>query len=110
MEENKLVALLEDIANAIRYVKDTDVLINPQNFARLIRELRFYAVGEILDDNTVILLTSMLKNGTYTLRYEDAGGNIIENFQDICTLIVSNNDVRYSDFIKINIRLIYLNQ
>ena len=103
MEENKLVALLEDIANAIRYVKDTDVLINPQNFARLIRELRFYAVGEILDDNTVILLTSMLKNGTYTLRYEDAGGNIIENFQDICTLIVSNNDVRYSDFIKINI-------
>jgi hypothetical protein len=103
MEENKLVALLEDIANAIRYVKDTTNLINPQNFARLIREFRFYAVGEILDDNTIKLLSSMLKNGTYTLRYEDVGGNIIENFQDITTLTITNTDATYSDFINVNI-------
>ena len=103
MEENKLVQLLEDIADAIRYVKKSTDLINPQNFAKLIREFKFYAVGEILDDNTIVLLSKMLDNGEYTLCYEDANSNKIENFQEICTLTVNNQDVQYTDFIDVNI-------
>ena len=103
MEINKLSIFLQEIADAIRYVNNTSDLINPQDFAKLIRDFKFKSIGKIDDDNVITLLSSMVDNGVYTLKYEDSNTNVIENFKEICTLTVNNADATYSDFISVNI-------
>ena len=100
---NNLSIFLQEIADAIRYVKGTTDPINPQDFAALIRGLIFKSMGSVLSDGTIILLSSLVNNGTYTLRYEDVTGNAIDNFADIATLVVNGSDVEYRDFIDVNI-------
>lgn len=100
---NNLTIFLQEIADAIRYVKGTTDPINPQDFASLIKGLVFKSVGSILSDNTITLLSSLINNGTYTLKYEDSAGSALENFSNIATLTVNGADVSYSDFIEVNI-------
>ena len=100
---NNLTLFLQDIAEAIRKVKGTVDPINPQNFASLILEMGYQIVGEILSDRQIELFASLLQNDTYTLKYDNNAGDPLENFKDICTLTVTNNDAFYSDFIDVNI-------
>lgn len=100
---NNLTIFLQDIAEAIRKVKGTVDPINPQNFASLILEMGYQIVGEVLSDRQIELFASLLQNDTYTLRYDNNAGDPLENFKEICTLTVTNNDAFYSDFIDINI-------
>ena len=100
---NNLTIFLQDIAEAIRKVKGTVGPINPQNFASLILEMGYQIVGEVLSDRQIELFASLLQNDTYTLRYDNNAGDPLENFKEICTLTVTNNDAFYSDFIDVNI-------
>lgn len=100
---NNLTIFLTEIADAIREIKGITTPINPQDFAQLIRDIAIKVVGNISSDNTITLLSNIITNGVYTLKYEDATGNPIDNFSDICTLTVSDNDAVYSDFIEENI-------
>ena len=100
---NNLTLFLQDIAEAIRKVKGTSEPINPQNFASLILEMGYQIVGEILSDRQIELFASLVQNGTYTLKYDSNAGDPLENFNEICTLTVTNNDAYYSDLIDVNI-------
>ena len=104
MATNNLTQFLTEIADAIRYVKGMTEPINPQNFAELIRGMSDKLMGEIDSENTISLLKSLVSvNGTYTLKYEDKLRVPLENFADICTLTLSNNDAYYEDLIDVNI-------
>lgn len=106
MEANKtnnLRIFLKEIADAIRIVKGHNDDINPQDFAMAIMELGSQLLGQVLNDKTIELMGSLVKNDTYTLRYEDSVGNYLDNFADICTLTVNGSDVQYRDFIDENI-------
>lgn len=100
---NNLTIWLKEVADAIRYVKSIEGEINPQDFAALILSLAEKILGTIDTENTITLLSNMLADDTYTLRYNDASNNAIENFADICTLTVAGSDVQYPDFIDVNI-------
>ena len=100
---NNLTMFLQDIAEAIRKVKGTSEPINPQNFASLILEMGYQIVGEVLSDRQIELFASLVQNGTYTLKYDNNAGGPLENFNEICTLTVTNNDAYYSDLIDVNI-------
>lgn len=103
---NNLTIFLQEIADAIRTVKNMTEPINPQEFASLILSLSntiiFETVGEVTANNIIRLFAS-LDSGTYTLKYINANGSPIDNFSDICTLTITSNDVQYSDFIDVNI-------
>lgn len=100
---NNLTIFLQEIADAIRYVKGTTDPINPQDFASLILSMAVKILGNIDDDNVITLLSSMVADDTYTLKYNDQNNNAIENFADICTLTVNGADVSYNDLIDVNI-------
>ena len=100
---NNLTIWLKEVADAIRYVKSIEGEINPQDFAALILTLSKKILGTIDTENTITLLSNMLVDDTYTLRYNDTSNNAIENFADICTLTVAGSDVQYPDFINVNI-------
>lgn len=100
---NNLTIFLQEIADAIREIKGITTPINPQDFAQLIRDIAIKVIGNISTDNTITLLSNLISNGVYTLKYEDSAGVPIDNFSDICTLTVSDNDAVYSDFIEENI-------
>lgn len=101
---NNLTIFLKEIADALRYVKGTTEPINPQDFAVIIKGLADKLVGEVDVENTISLINSMVGfNGTYTLKYEDKQRLPLENFADICTLTLSNNDAHYEDLIDVNI-------
>lgn len=103
-ETNNLSEFLREIADAIRFVKGTTEPINAKDFASLIKSLADRLVGEIDVENTISLIQSMVGfNGTYTLRYEDKTRTALDNFSDICTLTLTDNDAYYSDFINVNI-------
>lgn len=104
MATNNLTQFLKEIADALRYVKGTTEPINPQEFAFIIKGLADKLVGEIDTENTISLIKSMVGfNGTYTLKYEDKQRIPLENFVDICTLTLTNNDAYYEDLIDVNI-------
>jgi hypothetical protein len=48
------------------------------------------SIGEITDDNSIVIDETQLENGTYTLRYIDAYGNIIYNFNEITSFEINN--------------------
>ena len=96
-----LTAFLTEIADAIRYVKGTTDLIDPRDFASLIRGM-FKSIGQI-SDNVITLISSLIEDGTYILSYVNENGAKLENFGDICTLVVNGSDVSYRDFITENI-------
>lgn len=100
---NNLTIFLTEIADAIREIKGITTPINPQDFAQLIRDIAIKVVGNISTDNTITLLSNLINNGVYTLKYENSAGIPIDNFSNICTLTVSDNDAVYSDFIEENI-------
>lgn len=100
---NNLTIFLQEIADAIRYVKGTSDPINPQDFANLILSLAEKILGNIDDNNVITLLSNMVADDTYTLKYNDKNNNVIENFADICTLTVNGTDVSYNDLIDVNI-------
>lgn len=100
---NNLTIFLQEIADAIREIKGITTPINPQDFAQLIRDIAIKVIGNISVDNTITLLSNLINNGVYTLKYEDSAGIPIDNFSDICALTVSDNDAVYSDFIEENI-------
>lgn len=100
---NNLTIFLQEIADVIREIKGITTTINPQEFASLIRSIAIKAVGNISSDNVITLLSNIINNGTYTLKYEDSTSTPIDNFSDICTLTVNDQNVSYSDFIDINI-------
>ncbi len=102
-KSNNLTIFLYEIADALRRLKGTTQPINPQDFVQLIMELGSQVFGEVIDDNTIILLSDLMSNGTYHLKYDNSGGIPLENFAEIATLVVSDSDVRYEDFIDINI-------
>lgn len=102
-KSNNLGIFLNDIANAIRYVKNIEGVINPQDFSSLILSMAEKILGNIDSNNIISLLYSMLEDGVYTLKYNDSINNILSNFSDICTLTVSGSNVYYSDFIDVNI-------
>ena len=60
-------------------------------------------VGQILQNNIIQLLSELVENGTYILRYDNAIGESLDNYSDICSLTVNGSDVQYSDFINVNI-------
>lgn len=104
MATNNLTQFLKEIADALRYVKGTTEPINPQEFAFIIKGLADKLVGEVDAENTISLIKSMVGfNGTYTLKYEDKQRIPLENFADICTLTLTNNDAYYEDLIDVNI-------
>lgn len=100
---DNLTDFLTDVADAIRLVKGITTPINPQDFSDLIRSLLITVGGGISEDNVIILLQSVVGNGTYTLKYEDDTNTPLANFDIICELTVSDSDVSYSDFISVNI-------
>ena len=100
---NNLTIFLLEIADAIRYAKKMEGPINPQDFARLIRETNLITVGNISDDNTITLIANLLANDVYTLYYEDTNSEKLMNFDKICTLTVSDENVSYNDLISYNI-------
>ena len=101
---NNLTAFLQEIADVLRIVKGTTDHINPQDFANLIMEMGSVVVGEFLSGNDINLMYSLVKyNDTYTLKYENAIGEPLENYSEIAKLVVNNADVEYEDFISINI-------
>ena len=100
---NNLTIFLQEIADVIREIKGITTTINPQEFASLIRSIAIKVVGNISSDNVITLLSNIINNGTYTLKYEDSTNTPIDNFSDICTLTVNDQNVLYSDFIDINI-------
>lgn len=102
-KSNNLGIFLKEIADAIRKIKGTTDLINPQDFARLISETASQMVGQVLQENTIQLIGELLHNGVYTLKYADSLGSPLESFSDICTLTVNGSDVSYSDMIQENI-------
>ena len=102
-KSNNLTIFLYEIADALRRLKGTTQPINPQDFVQLIMELGSQVFGEVLNDNTIVLLSDLMSNGTYHLRYDTAAGTPLENFAEIATLIVNDADVQYTDFIDINI-------
>lgn len=102
-KSNNLTIFLQELANAIRKVKGTTDPINPQDFAHIIMEMASKMLGQILNGNTIQILSELLVNGTYTLKYADAIGTPLENYSDICTLTVNDSDAYYSDFIDENI-------
>ena len=105
---NNLAIFLQEIANAIRTVKNTTEPINAQDFATLILSLvdnspTLSALGQVTSNNTIVLMSSLVENGTYTLKYEQSNNIPIENFADICTLTVTNTDATYSYLLQDNI-------
>ena len=105
---NNLSIFLQEIADAIRTVKNITEPINPQEFASLILSLvdnspTISALGQVTVDNTILLISSLVENGVYTLKYEQSNNTPVENFADICTLTVTDSDAMYSDFLKENI-------
>ena len=102
-KSNNLTIFLYEIADALRRLKGTTQPINPQDFVQLIMELGSQVFGEVLNDNTIVLLSDLMSNGTYHLKYDTSAGVPLENFAEIATLVVSDNDARYEDFININI-------
>lgn len=48
------------------------------------------SIGEITDDNSIVIDETQLENGIYTLRYIDAYGNIIYNFNEITSFEINN--------------------
>lgn len=101
---NNLSIFLQEIADAIRYVKGTTDPINPQDFAKLIRALRDKIVGNIDAENTISLVYALANmNGVFTLKYEDKNQIPLENFNDVCVLTLSNSDAVYEDFINVNV-------
>lgn len=55
--------------------------------------------GKIIEDNDIEIYSE--EPGTYTLRYEDSDGNILSEYDIICTLDV-NEYARYNDLIYAN--------
>ena len=102
-KSNNLAIFLQEIADALRLIKGHNNPINPQDFAQLISELGSKMIGQVLNDNSLQLLKDLTENGTYTLKYDNAIGEALDNFSSICTLTVNNADVQYSDFINENI-------
>lgn len=102
-KSTNLGIFLQELANAIRKIKGTVEPINAQDFARLIMEGSASVVGQVLHDNSLQLLKELVNNDTYTLKYDNAIGDPLENFEPICTLTVNSADVSYSDFINENI-------
>ena len=56
--------------------------------------------GEILDDNTINVSSEV--SGTYTLVYEGADGQPLDDYAQICSLNVTNT-ASYFDFIDVNV-------
>lgn len=102
-KSNNLGIFLQELANAIRKIKGTTDPINAQDFARLITEGSAAVVGQVLHDNSLQVLKELVNDDTYTLKYDNAIGDPLENFEPICTLTVNGSDVTYSDFIEENI-------
>lgn len=100
---NNLQIFIKELADVIRKVKGTSDPINPQQFSALILEMGYTIVGEVLSNKELILLNDLCQNGTYTLRYDGNNGEALNNFHDICTLIVNDTNVEYLDFINENI-------
>ena len=72
-KRNNLTIFLQEIADAIRTVKNTTDLINPQDFASHILSLvdnapTISALGQVTIDNTIVLISSLVENGVYPKR------------------------------------------
>jgi hypothetical protein len=43
----------------------------------------FEALGEITEDNIIVINENLLSEGTYTLKYLDSSDNVISNFKPL---------------------------